>query len=237
MAGQYPDWWKKKGTGSGSAGAGGGGGSSDSTGNASSASAQSQPKPIAASAVSDPARYYAFSTIAANGKFTLIDEKGGVNSYVDSAASRHFFCNQEDFVNYLPLTNVPPGETANGEFKIAGVGTVVKHVVFEGRIVQITFRNAMHTPDLRHNLISIGCMLKRGYGVMFLGDRVRFLDVDGVPFMESEGMGDGTMFRLTCTSTVPAIPTTAFSARSLSRPVDAETWHRRLGHVAEETVK
>lgn len=44
---------------------------------------------------------------------------------------------------------------------------------------------------------------------------------------------DGTMFRVDFVTSPP----TALSAQSLNRPTDLETWHRRLAHISEGTIR
>jgi hypothetical protein len=213
MAGQYPDWWKRR---------GGGSGNSSTTNSGASTPATN----IAASAVSDPNVNFAFATS------TLASRTGEIITYADSAASGYFFVDRSDFVDYTARSD--SGETANGgEFFIAGVGKVTKRVLYKGRIINVTFNNAQHTPNLRHNLVSIGRLDQKGYKVIFGGGRATFLNRDGVPFMESDELGAGSMYRL---SWLPSESNTALSARSLSKAVDLATWHRRLGHISEDKI-
>jgi hypothetical protein len=208
MAGQYPDWWKKKGGGNNS---GGGTGNTNSN--------------IAASAIADPNYAFATTTQSASPSDQII-------TYADSAASGYFFVRREDFVEYQAQTE--SGETANGgEFFIAGIGKVTKKTLFKGQVVSVTFNNAQHTPNLRHNLVSVGRLDQKGYKVVFGGGRATFLNKDGVAFMESEELGNGAMYRL---NWLPNDPNTALSARSLTKAADLATWHRRFGHISEGKI-
>ncbi|KAF5378820.1 hypothetical protein D9615_006849 [Tricholomella constricta] len=214
LAGQYPDWWRGSKTGA-------------------TTTPSTTPAPVANSAAisatnptSDSPRYLAFSAI---------DQRQGSQpiSYADSAASRHFFVERADFETYESVSGVDEtGTTASGGgFEIKGKGTVRKFVEFDGCTVELTFADALHTPKLEHNLLSIGCLGKKGCSVTFNGLGAIFFDPDGHPFMRGACHND-TMYR------IDFIPRpTAMSARSLKRPTDLETWHRRLGHVGENTLR
>ena len=152
-------------------------------------------------------------------------------TYADSAASDHCFVDAKDFTEYKPVER--KGATASGEdFAIAGVGTVRKSVMVDGRWVTLSFSDALHTPDLAHNLISIGCLDRRGCSVSFGGGKAIFVDPKGAKFMV--GSAVGTMYQI---ELQPTPPTAFATPRSLTRPADLETWHRRLGHVSEDAIK
>ncbi|KAG6839084.1 hypothetical protein C0991_006133, partial [Blastosporella zonata] len=94
-------------------------------------------------------------------------------TYADSAASRHFFT---DCANFITYETAPPGIAdglvANGGvFRVEGIGRVRKMVEIEGRKIELTLDNALYAPHLNHNLISIGCLDKKGCTVMFGGAR------------------------------------------------------------------
>ncbi|KAF8801429.1 hypothetical protein BYT27DRAFT_7004731, partial [Phlegmacium glaucopus] len=76
-----------------------------------------------------------------------------VVTFADSACSDHCFINKSDFITYKSFHD-KDGDTAarGGKFKIHGTGRVEKQVIFDGRIISLVFENAMHTPNLNHNL-------------------------------------------------------------------------------------
>ncbi|KAF8812732.1 hypothetical protein BYT27DRAFT_7159209, partial [Phlegmacium glaucopus] len=78
-----------------------------------------------------------------------------VVTFADSACSDHCFVNKSDFSTYKPFHD-KDGDTAarGGKFKISGTGRVEKRVIFDGRVILLAFENAIHAPDLNHNLIS-----------------------------------------------------------------------------------
>ncbi|KAG6809905.1 hypothetical protein H0H87_011454 [Tephrocybe sp. NHM501043] len=146
MEGQYPNWWK------------GGKGETTPSGMTTPTPNMTQTKPVTNSAITaannDDAgtRCLAFST-----KIGKTDPDSLI-SYADSAASNHFFVDRADFESYSPVSQEEnTGATADGgEFMIARTGHVRKWVTHEGEKIELTFENAKHTPNLSHNLISIG---------------------------------------------------------------------------------
>ncbi|KAG5726156.1 hypothetical protein E4T56_gene2140, partial [Termitomyces sp. T112] len=203
MEGQYPDWWRK------------GCGATTTPATPSTPQATSATTPQANSAVTsannaDNPRCLAFSTL------TSTTGENGPVTYADSAASQHFFTDRWDFVMYHePSAGNKFGRTARGTFDIAGCGRVRKWVKYDGAVIEVTFEDALHAPGLDHNLVSIGCLVKKGVRLGIDEDGATLRAPDGRPFMRC-----------------PMAAT-----RSLHHPVDLETWHRRLGHIGEGTIR
>ena len=166
MEGQYPDWWRKK--------------SGTST-----TKMASTPKPTANIAVvqhpttSGLSEHYVFMMNIKQNNRTLI-------IYADLATSNHCFMDIKDFTTYQPSTG-KDGETAvkGGKFVIARMGRVDKRVVFDGRVITLSLKDAVHTSDLSHNPISIGELETEGgcYSV-FGGGGVTFINKDQRPFLQ-----------------------------------------------------
>ncbi|KAG6851865.1 hypothetical protein C0991_005393, partial [Blastosporella zonata] len=104
-------------------------------------------------------------------------------TYADSAASRHFFTDRANFITYETAPpGIADGLVANGGiFCVEGIGRVRKMVEIEGRKIELTLDNALYTPHLDHNLISIGCLDKKGCTVMFGGGHGHFLRTQRIP--------------------------------------------------------
>ncbi|RDB17165.1 Retrovirus-related Pol polyprotein from transposon TNT 1-94 [Hypsizygus marmoreus] len=229
MEGQYPAWWSKKGV------------STNAVPSANSAMA-----PTATTV-----ERYAFMADSAGAREVK------VVTYADSAASEHCFVDRGDFETYVPFHG-DAGATATkgGKFTIAGKGRVNKRITFDGRVVLLTF-DAIHTPDLSHNLISIGRLDKAGCFTVFGGGGATFLNPVGAPFMY--GQGSGTMYKVelhppigpitpraqptaialtVAAATIASDAASAFAATRTShtRPTDIDTWHRRLGHIGYASI-
>ena len=62
--------------------------------------------------------------------------------------------------------------------------------MFDGRVINLSFKDAMHTPDLSHNLISVGKLeTEGGCYTIFGGGGVTFIDKDQRPFLQGRRMG------------------------------------------------
>lgn len=141
-----------------------------------------------------------------------------VPTYADSAANKHCFVNRSDFSTYHALSKPDEGQPANkgGQFRIVGHGTVTKTIVSGSLKTTITFKHAVHTPDLIANLISIGKLDEANCWALFGGGGVTFYDLLSVE---------------------PHISTThALVAHSLAKPTNLEVWHRRFGHIGTRSI-
>lgn len=217
MEGQYPEWWRKH----------------KGTANTSSATSSATPAaPQANSATATPAdnatnnRCLAFTTL------TQAPNSDRVATYADSGASRHFFVDRADFITYEPPSpSDAAAVTAEGRtFRVIGCGRVRKWVNLNGESIEITLDDALHAPDLAHNLVSLGCLVRKGVKIELEKGGAVMRAPDNVPFLKCKL--EGAMFLIEF-----ARPPAALLARSLSRPTDFETWHRRLAHTSEGTLR
>jgi GAG-pre-integrase domain/Integrase core domain len=244
MEGQYPDWWKKKGT----------------------ASTNTQkPKSTANAMTTDTitvfpsgtSEFYALATDTSPIQTDVSQRQ--VITFADSACSDHCFVNKSDFTTYQPFHD-KDGDTAakGGKFKISGTGRVEKQVIFDGHIISLAFENAIHAPDLNHNLISIGRLDKAGCYSVFGGGGMMCLNSEGKPFLSGVATGpEGTMYKVEIypparplqqkreSEPLPSITgakeaharVLVFATHSHSRPTNIDTWHRRLGHIGYSVVE
>jgi hypothetical protein len=104
-----------------------------------------------------------------------------VPTYADSAANKHCFVNCSDFTTYHALSQPDEGQPANkgGQFHIIGHGLVTKTIISGTLKMTITFKHAVHTPDLIANLISIGKLNEANCWALFSGGGVTFYDLYG----------------------------------------------------------
>ncbi|KAJ6479829.1 hypothetical protein C8R45DRAFT_1156024 [Mycena sanguinolenta] len=113
-------------------------------------------------------------------------------TFVDSGASDHFFRDRSDFDNYEAVA-VRTGKSAlasDGDFTIVGKGTVTKRFIINGKEAHITFRNALHTPSLSANLISVSQLDKAGcYSVFGSGGVIIRQGEAGEEILKGRGSG------------------------------------------------
>ena len=71
-------------------------------------------------------------------------------TYTDSGTTDHCFANREEFTTYLAYNPPHTGHTANkdGTFRILGIGEVRCTFTYNGCCTHLTFKAAVHAPDL-----------------------------------------------------------------------------------------
>jgi len=150
-------------------------------------------------------------------------------TYADSGTTDHCFANREEFITYLAYNPPHTGRTANkdGTFRILGVGEVRCTFTYNGCHTHLTFKAAVHAPDLSANLISISKFDDLGFYTTFGGRKVIFLDATKQVMMEGHWVGG--MYLLDMMGTPPTATgpgTVVMSARSHEKPIGINTWHR-----------
>ena len=111
------------------------------------------------------------------------------------------------------------GVAAKGTFKIIGRGKVQKWVEYKGEKIEIVFEDALHAPDLDHNLISIGSLMKKGVQLSIDKGGMTLWAPDRTSFLTCAM--SGTMFMVEFVDPPPA----AMVMQLLHHPVNLETWH------------
>lgn len=180
--------------------------------------------------VPNSARAYVTSTFSEYKPHTTLN-------FLDSGASDHFMKSREDFTDYTPVAYRTGSSAVQGKgtFAINGTGTAVKHFRVMGKLVKITFKNALHAPSLAANLISVSALDAAGLFTTFGGGRAVIHKGDGQEIFS--GRGTDGMYVLDPefgpSSSRPSGPT-AMSSRSSPAPL--HQWHRRFVHASPEMI-
>jgi len=98
---------------------------------------------------------------------------GRVPTFIDSGASDTMFISRNDFIEYTPITSClgDSAKVEGGDFAILGEGKVKQWYLVEGQEKAITYTQALHTPALSANLISVSTFDKAGLTTTFSGGR------------------------------------------------------------------
>ncbi|KAK0186583.1 hypothetical protein F5146DRAFT_1142957 [Armillaria mellea] len=90
-------------------------------------------------------------------------------TFMDSGTSDYFFKNCEDFTDYTPVMFCTGSSAIEGKgtFEILEKGTVSKTFCLDGRDVKLTFKNALHSPSLTANLMSVSSLDRAGLSIIF----------------------------------------------------------------------
>ena len=129
----------------------------------------------------------------------MTKDERDILTYADSAANKHCFVNRSDFTTYHALSQPDKGQPANkgGQFRIVRHGAVTKTIVSGMLRMTITFKHAVHTPDLIANLISISKLDEVNCWALFSGGGVTFYDIhEGKKRMSMKGSGSNGMYHL-----------------------------------------
>lgn len=151
-------------------------------------------------------------------------------TFMDSGASDYFFQNREDFTEYTPVA-FRTGSSAiegKGTFEILGQGTVTKTFRLDGDDVKLTFKNALHSPSLAANLISVSALDKAGLSTVFSNGRAAVRDKSGKEIFA--GRGSDSMYVLDAAPTPQAMS-------SRSSPTSLCNWHRRFVHMSPKNIE
>ena len=146
---------------------------------------------------------------------------------MDSGASDTMFVSREAFTEYK-ATNSQKGDSAkanNRDFEITGEGIVVQRYMVDGKVQQITYTRALHTPTLNVNLISVSALDKAGFTTTFRNGKGVTCKADGTIVLAGKGMNG--MYLL---EEVDDAPSDTIAMLSTSQPRSLEQWHRCLTH-------
>ena len=161
-------------------------------------------------------------------------QKGKVPMFLDSGTSDTMFVSRDSFTEYKPLSS-RIGDSAkakDGDFKISGEGNVTQRYIVNGGEWNITYTQALHTPTLNANLISISALDKASLVTIFGSGKGIVQKTDGTTILEGKNVNG--MYLL---ETIDIEPHTSLALNSLSCPTSLEQWHRCLAHCSPLTIK
>ncbi|KAF7782993.1 hypothetical protein Agabi119p4_2369 [Agaricus bisporus var. burnettii] len=150
---------------------------------------------------------------------------------LDSGASDHCFINKASFSTYDSISPPRQGNSAGkgSTFGIEGVREAEIFTPVNGVSTKIILAGALHTPQLRSNLISISKLVSRGSSVSFEGDSATVRNHTGniaLVAVKENGL-----------YVVPPTGVHVNVVQSKRKAVSLEVWHRRLGHISVEVIK
>jgi len=112
---------------------------------------------------------------------TIQNKPSEVPTLIDSGASDHCFVDKASFINlellHRPITRLAAGKEST--FKVIGKGKAKIHTMINNTRESITFENALYTPELRSNLISVSKLGEKGTSVTFDNNGALVKLVDG----------------------------------------------------------
>jgi len=148
-------------------------------------------------------------------------------------ASDHCFADKSLFTTYKALEQPLVGLSANkgATFSIIGKGNIEIITDINGMRRKVKFENALHTPEMRSNLISLSRLEDKGARFEIGGGKVL------VKSPEGEDIMTGTRFGWLYAVSVHNPNATAFAAHSKRKAVNFDTWHQCLVHANADTIR
>jgi hypothetical protein len=143
----------------------------------------------------------------------------------DSGASRHMSPFRERFVTYRDIPARPITAANNRAFYAVGMGDLEIDVPNGASSTKVLLRDALYAPDLGLTVVSIGRIVKAGCTVEFEGGTCK-IKRDGHVIGNVPASANG-LFK---------VEHALAAAESIER-VDILTLHRRLGHIALNTIR
>ena len=156
-----------------------------------------------------------------------------IPTFLDSGASDTMFVSQDSFTDYrvIPTRVGDSAKAVDGSFEIVGEGKVVQRSFVDGKVKDITYTRALHTPSLNANLISISAFDKAGLTATFGGSRGVIRKSDGTAVLVAKL--ERGMYLVDESRNGGDSPT---ALRSTSQTTSLEQWHRRLTHCSPSTI-
>jgi hypothetical protein len=156
-----------------------------------------------------------------------------VSTLLDLGVSDHCFVNKNTFTKYQAISLPQKGNLAGKDstFTIDGTGTAELLTIIDNILLRIMMSDALHTPQLRSNLILVAKLVTKGLTMSFEGDIARVKRQDSVTILSA--------IRWNWLYVVPIAGSNrtevnTFQTRRKAVPFDI--WHRRLGHVGTDTI-
>jgi len=154
---------------------------------------------------------------------------------LDSGASDHCFITKSWFSSYNMI--LPPwrGNSAGKDstFTIDGTGVAEFSTTIDSIASRIKINDALHTPQLQSNLISVSKLVGKGMTVAFEGETARVKRPDRVTILVA--MKRGGLYIVVADNVVNGT-SEVNTFQTKRKAMTFEVWHRRLGHAGAETI-
>src|SRR6202789_2679990 len=178
-------------------------------------------------AADDDKELFAFTCMSdfANVAEALHVPKSRLGTCMDSGASQVYCPDRSKFTNYKSMDRSVT--TADGsQLKAIEMGDLEMELPNGTKTTNMTFKNAVHAPDMAFTLISISRLDKAGYQVNFNKGMCKILNPKG-QVIATIPHADG-LYRVTATKSSPS----GNCAATASGKMSISEAHRKLGHLA-----
>jgi hypothetical protein len=158
---------------------------------------------------------------------TELTPSGLVTELYDSGASRHMSPFRDYFINY---TAIPPRAITAADkrvFYAIGTGDLKFEVPNGESSTSVTLRDVLHTaPDMGITIVSVNCISKARYTVTFKNNTCQIRNKSGKIIGNISASQNG-LYKVE----------RVYAAATPDERVDLATLHRRLAHIAPDTIR
>jgi len=137
------------------------------------------------------------------------------------------------FITYEALNKPLKDLSANKEssFDIIGKGNTVLYTCVNGGKRKVILKDALYTPSLRSNLISVSTLLEKGAKVYFDGDKAVVKTQDSTEVMSVVKLGK--LFAIKINYPIPE----TFIAQLNQKATTFDTWYHCLAYTGADTIR
>ncbi|CAK9818809.1 Retrovirus-related Pol polyprotein from transposon TNT 1-94 [Anthophora quadrimaculata] len=153
---------------------------------------------------------------------------------LDSGSTSHMCKNLNCFESVDTRRRGKLNLATNTSTDIHASGTVRAVIEQNDSKTNLTIKDALHVPDLRCNLLSIGKITDRGYKVIFTKHQAKIIDEKGNEKLIAVRR-DGLYYVEQKDSSPHAMATDGDTTKSRDDNV-VDIWHRRLGHLNQRDL-
>jgi len=144
--------------------------------------------------------------------------------YADSGASRHMVNNRNSCVSFQHIESLA-AQVANGQaLDTKGIGDFVYKTV-NGLI---RFQDVVYSPELEASFMSVGCLDRRGYSILFAQSKCSVFNTDGELIINGQ-LTEENLYELNLEETQKVRIFNLLVQKPDLR--DVLHWHKVLGHV------
>jgi len=154
---------------------------------------------------------------------------------LDSGTSDHCFITKSWFLSYNMISPPWRGNSTGKDstFTIDGTGVAKFSTTIDGIASRIKMNDALHTPQLRSNLILVSKLVGKGMTVAFEGETARVKRPDGVTILVVVKRGG---LYIVAADNVVNGTSEVNTFQTKRKAMTFEIWHRRLGHAGAKTI-
>ena len=148
---------------------------------------------------------------------------------LDSGCTAHLCQDTEDFTKIEEIKSGRLNLASSASTDIKAKGSVSITAEFNGKTKHVNLKDALHVPDLRTHLLSVGKITDEGLKVIFNKESATIIDKHGNDILKADRV-NGLYYlqerNLECNSS-----TKAHIEENGSKIVSTENWHRKMGHL------